>query len=104
MLVPQAAWHLTWFLQPAEWISKIRSYSHYDWNKPELETIDHVMVRLIAYFILIAFQECKKTGMDPYKRIFTNGPYLQEDPLHDIPPFVLANKARFNYMIYLPEQ
>lgn len=45
-----SGWHLTWFLQPSDWIRKMDGYSHFDWSKPEYKQLSWIEVNVTVIF------------------------------------------------------
>ncbi len=39
-----SGWHLTWFLQPSDWVKKMDGYSHFDWSKPHFKELSWIEV------------------------------------------------------------
>ena len=83
--IPDAAWHCTTcFGTLAEYINKIDSFSHQEFNKAEYKDPDTIVARI-------------QNGTDMFDRGF---PYekIPQDKL-DAPEYLLNNKSRFRYLL-----
>lgn len=83
-IIPNGGWHWSWMGGKDRIIKKIESYSHYEFNRPEFKTDDHI-------------DTCLKTGAD----LFNRGPgYVL--PIDEIvlPLHVIQNINNYKHLIH----
>jgi hypothetical protein len=92
-----AGWHLQYFLGEIGNLNKVQSFSH-------ARDRDYQPARIQKMMTIENFAESLVQGHDflGRERRWKQGLRVNED-LEDLPRFMLANKARFSYLIYPPD-
>jgi hypothetical protein len=92
-----AGWHLQYFLGPIGNLVKIRSFSHA--REPDFSP-----AQIREMMTIEKFANALRQGHDFLQRDPTwSQPLMQNMDLDDLPQMMIANKARFSYLIYPPD-
>lgn len=83
-VIPNGGWHWSWFGGKERIIKKLESYSHYELNKPEFKTDEHVA-------------RCLNEGLDLFLRGRGELITLEDTPL---PQYVIDNIDKYTHLIH----